>query len=316
MSDEATSKASNRPAIIGAIGLIVATIIGGIFQYGCNSRNPAKTTAQIEAEKPHSSPYSGVVVDEDGKPVSGATVEVDLDQETPVPYATDSLGTFHLQIPANISSMHLSVYKDGFQPVSLPDSPRRTGPEIIVLKQQSRDTIEPPRRKKESEHFPLSSPIATAPIIQTTTAPCTAQSVGGSANVAGCNPSNPYKAVTTWTPDGLRITRDGNNEDVYGPFKEPVFSMLNRLELGDDWKGILTWSRAQQQAYPDWFTPDYVAGTAEAKLCELPKARSDLDKFLHETTDATSYASLHDKAQRLRNELDLPREGLMCPSIK
>lgn len=91
---------------------------------------------------------------------------------------------------------------------------------------------------------------------------------------------------------------------------------LHRFELAHDWDDMLNWAHAQQRAYPDWFTPDYAAGVAEANICELQTARKDLEKFLRETTDATSYASLHKRAQRLRNDLDAPGEAQLCPSTR
>ncbi len=112
----------------------VVTLIGAVFGVykGCASIH-STNSAQTANTEPTTRSFSGIIVDENGRPVSGASVQVILDQQTPVLYTSDSLGAFELEIPIHTSTIRVNVYKDGFNARSLLDSPQRTGPEVIAL---------------------------------------------------------------------------------------------------------------------------------------------------------------------------------------
>jgi hypothetical protein len=116
--------------LLTAILVLIGTAFG-VYK-GCASFHAA-SSAQPANTEPTTRSFSGIVVDQNGKPVSGANVQVVLDQQTPVPYTSDSLGAFELEVPTHTSTIRISVYKEGFKARSLLDSPQRTGPEVIVL---------------------------------------------------------------------------------------------------------------------------------------------------------------------------------------
>jgi hypothetical protein len=116
--------------LLTATFVLVVTVLG-IYK-GCASNNETNSPQSAGAGRATQS-FSGIVVDENGKPVSGASVQVTVDQQAPVPYTSDSLGAFELQIPIHTSTIRINVYMNGFKARSLLDSPQRTGPEVIVL---------------------------------------------------------------------------------------------------------------------------------------------------------------------------------------
>ena len=110
--------------------------------------------------------FSGVVKEEGGFPISGATIQTTIDQSIPHATRSDSDGVFHVQVPAAADSLHLSIYKQGFDVREQDANPLRTGPELLYLhKPQAREPrmpVTPPAKAKghSSETKPPVEPVA------------------------------------------------------------------------------------------------------------------------------------------------------------
>lgn len=107
-------------ALITAVGAILVPVVQGIF-------NAPKSLIKPTI------PFSGIVRDDSGKPVSQAKVTIAEDQGVPQVVRTDSDGIFHLEMLADSRSLRLTIDADGFSSLTKDASVRRTGPEEIYL---------------------------------------------------------------------------------------------------------------------------------------------------------------------------------------
>jgi hypothetical protein len=77
--------------------------------------------------------FSGVVRGPDRLPVSNASIQITIGQQTPQSTRSDSSGVFHVEVPSSAQSLHITVYAAGFPPFDVDANPHRTGPEPIEL---------------------------------------------------------------------------------------------------------------------------------------------------------------------------------------
>jgi Carboxypeptidase regulatory-like domain len=108
-----------KSAWISAGGVVLAAIIGGLFAY--------------HQYVPASSNLSGEVHNNKGQPISGATVIVAQDQDTPQSSYSDENGIFHVVLKRDVQTVRITVTAAGYDPATRDVEPHRTGPEEFVL---------------------------------------------------------------------------------------------------------------------------------------------------------------------------------------
>lgn len=105
-------------ALIGAAAIIIAAWLGKKYLSTTEPPSPVQYTGRVMGNN---------------KPLKGAKVSVEEDQNVPQVQITDDEGIFHLTLPGTASNVRLRVAADNYEPVVRTVTLKRTGLEEISL---------------------------------------------------------------------------------------------------------------------------------------------------------------------------------------
>ena len=153
------TRSTNKTAILVA----VIGFVGIIFSLAWPSFRHSKSSPASEVAK--TSPYSGRVIGEDGKPIRGASIIASQDQNLGDNLMSDSNGQFQVQVDSGTASLRLVINANGYLPTTIQALIHRTGPEEIVLHPLQTPQPAPLAHLQEpiGAQKPKERPVAPAP---------------------------------------------------------------------------------------------------------------------------------------------------------
>ena len=170
-------------------------------------------------------------------------------------------------------------------------------------KEQTIQAPETATRKRVPKAVPPSLTIE-APVEQSAMAPCSGNAIGGSVDLSNWNASvDPYQRVVTYSPDGHRQVKSGNDFGVDDSLTRTAEQFQQLMKLGD-WQRLLLLDKETRATDPEWPDLNYNDGVANIALCRVAEGTRYLASFMVQTKGAPDYNKMRVAAQRILSDAE------------